>query len=157
MKYFDDYAVGQVQRSDKTHRISEEEIIEFGTRWDSQVFHTDPEAARSTAFGGLVASSCHLFAVAIGLWNNPELPPSQRTAAVSALGFNYMKLRAPARPGDLLASTATVIEKRDSASRPGAGILVFHNAMSNQREEVVFEFESAALYEKRPDAGQSPE
>lgn len=37
-------------------RVDENEIIEFAKRYDPQVFHTDPEAAKKTPFGGLVAS-----------------------------------------------------------------------------------------------------
>ena len=150
MKYFEDFSLGQVQHSPRTHRVTEEEIIEFGTRWDSQPFHVDKVAAKQTEFGGLVASSTHLFAIAIGLWNDPDLPKEERTAAISALGFNNMKLRAPARPADVLKSSTTVLAKRDSASRPNAGILVFLNEVMNQADELVFEFESAALYAKRP-------
>lgn len=152
MKYFDDFEVGQVQHSPKSHRVTEEEIVEFGTRWDSQPFHVDAEAARNTPFGGLVASSTHLFAIAIGVWNNPQVDAAERTAAVSALGFDNMRLRLPARPGDVLTSTTRVKEKRESASRPDAGILVFLNQVRNQDDEVVFEFDSAALYLKRAGA-----
>ena len=149
MKYFEDFSLGQVQRSPRVHRVTEEEIMEFGRRWDSQPFHVDKAAAEQTEFGGLVASSTHLFAIAIGLWNDPELPQAERTAAISALGFDNMKLRAPARPADVLTSSTTVLAKREAASRPNAGILVFLNEVINQADELVVEFESAALYAKR--------
>lgn len=149
MKYFEDFCLGQCQHSPKTHTVTEEEILEFGRRWDSQPFHTDKALAAQTEFGGLVASSTHLFAIAIGLWNDPGLPQQERTAAISALGFNNMKLRAPARPGDVLKSVTTVLQKRDSTSRPNAGILVFLNEVFNQANALVFEFESAALYVRR--------
>lgn len=148
MKYFEDFEVGQTQQSSKSHLVTEEEIIEFGTRWDSQPFHTDPVAAEKSEFGGLIASSTQLFSISVSLWSNPDIPEGERAAAISALGFNNMKLRIPARPGDVLTSMSTVIEKRDSRSRPNAGIVVLRDVISNQNKEIVFELENAALITK---------
>lgn len=149
MKYFEDFEVGEVQQSRKTHRVTQEEIIEFGTRWDSQPFHVDPVAAETSMFGGLVASSTQLFAISVSLWSNHNVPDHERTAAISALGFNSMKLRIPARPGDVLQSVSTVIDKRESKSRPNAGIVVIRDEVRNQNGEIVFELENASLIEKR--------
>lgn len=148
MKYFEDFTIGEVQQSPNTHLVTQEEIIEFGTRWDSQPFHVDPVAAEKSMFGGLVASSTHLFAISVSLWSNHNVPAEEQTAAISALGFNSMKLRIPARPGDVLQSTSTVIEKRESKSRPNAGIVVIRDQIHNQNGETVFELENASLIEK---------
>lgn len=45
------------------HTFTEEEIIRFGKLYDPQYFHTDPEAARHSHFGGLVASGWHTVSV----------------------------------------------------------------------------------------------
>ena len=153
MQYYEDFEVGQTLHSVKSHTMTEEEIIEFGIRWDSQPFHTDPVAAKASEFGGLVASSTHLFAISVGLWNEPDLDESERTAVISALGFNNIKLKLPARPGDVLTATSSVIDKRESRSRPGVGILVFHDTMRNQENKVVFEVENSALIKMRPFQG----
>ena len=140
-----------IQRENESpnkHIVTEEEIIEFGTRWDSHPFHVDPEAAKNSVFGGLVASSTHLFSVSIGLWNNLNVKDEDREAVVSALGFNNMKLKVPARQGDQLQAKTTVIKKRDSNSRPDLGILVFRNEIKNQNDELVLVYESAVLYRK---------
>jgi acyl dehydratase len=149
MKYFDDYELGDIQDSSQRHIVTEEEIIEFGTRWDYQPFHVDPEAAKDSLFGGLVASSTHLFSIAVSLWCHPNVKDEDRAAAISALGFNNMKLKSPARPGDELKARATVIEKRLSKSNSAAGILAMQNEITNQRDELVFVYEHAGLYLKR--------
>lgn len=145
MKYYDDFEVGQSQRSSLSYTITEAEIIEFGTRWDSQPFHIDPIAAMDSEFGGLVASSAHLFAVSVSLWSNPDIQEDEQADVISALGFNNVKLRIPARPNDVLYSVSAVIDKRKSQSREGVGIVVFHDTIMNQHNEVVFELENAAL------------
>jgi acyl dehydratase len=50
--YFEDFVTGDVfERGSST--VTEEEIVAFATQWDPFTFHTDPEAAKSSAFGGL--------------------------------------------------------------------------------------------------------
>jgi acyl dehydratase len=150
MKYFEDYELGDTEESPQRYTMTEEEIIEFGTRWDYQLFHVDPEAAKQSAFGGLVASSTLLFSAAVSLWCHPDVKDEDRAAAISALGLNNMKLKIPARPGDELKAKMTVIEKRLSKSHLNAGILAMSNEITNQRDELVFVYEHAGLYLTRP-------
>ena len=151
MKYFEHFTLGLEEDAPGRHIVTQEEIIEFGTRWDSQPFHVDPEAAKQSVFGGLVASSVHLFAIASGLWNRETANAEERTAAVSALGFNNMQLKTPARPGDELKSRSTVIERRSSISKPHLGIVTFRNEVTNQDDVLVFSFENSALIRKEED------
>jgi hypothetical protein len=55
-------------------RVSAEEIIEFAERYDPQPFHTDPQAARATFFGGLAASGWHTAAITMRLLVTDGLP-----------------------------------------------------------------------------------
>jgi acyl dehydratase len=153
MKYFEYFTLGLEEEAPGRHIVTEEEIIEFGTRWDSQPFHVDREAAKNSVFGGLVACSAHLFAMAIGLWNR-EPADEDRTAAVSALGFNNMRLKTPARPGDELKCKSVVIERRSSASKPNLGIVTFRNEVTNQDDVLVFSFENSALIRKEEDRAE---
>jgi acyl dehydratase len=45
MKYFEHYTGGLEETLPESHIMTEEEIIEFGERWDPQPFHTDRVAA----------------------------------------------------------------------------------------------------------------
>jgi acyl dehydratase len=146
MKYFEDFTPGEQFRHTGTYVVTEAEIREVGERWDPQPFHVDPLAARRSVFGGLVASSVHLFAIVVAVGTAATEEP---VAAVSALGFDKLRLHAPARPGDELAVRATVVERRVSGSRPGLGIVRVARELVNQRDEVVFSDESAFLIERR--------
>ena len=150
MRYYEDFPVGQVDVFDGTYLVTEEEIMEVGRRWDPQPFHTDPVAAAESAFGGLVASSVHLFAIAAAIGQRPDDEP---VAAVSALGFRNVLNHGPARPGDVLSLSSTVLTARLSNSRPGVGVLTLRVDVVNQRDEPVFSYEVAALYECRPEPG----
>ena len=50
-RYFEDYLEGEVHRFGSVS-VDSEEIVAFGTRFDPQAFHTDPEVARKTPFSG---------------------------------------------------------------------------------------------------------
>ena len=151
MRYYDDINLGEEVFFDEEYRVTEEEIIEVGTRWDPQPFHTDPVAAKESMFGGLVASSAHLFSInsAIG---NAEIDKDNLIAAVSALGFNNLQWHAPVRPNDVLKSKFTVTAMRESQSRPGLGIITSASEMYNQKGETVFTLECSYLSPKNSDS-----
>ena len=56
--YFEDLPVGTVYELDGP-TLSEESIVEFARKYDPQYFHIDPEAAKSSIYGGLIASGWH--------------------------------------------------------------------------------------------------
>ena len=148
MRYFEDFIAGSSRFFPGDYTVTEEEIIEVGNRWDPQPFHIDKAASEGSIFGGLVASSVHLFAMSVSLGNH--VPPEEKCAAVSALGFNNMKLHGPARPGDVIRLKEVVGDCRVSNSRPECGIVDVRNELYNQRDELIFSFDSAALMQRRP-------
>ena len=140
MRFYEDLEVGAVTQSDLTYLVTAEEIMEIGRRWDPQPFHTDPELAKESIFGGLIASTVHLLGMltSLGVKGDP-------TAAVSALGMTNFVNHAPARPGDELSCHNVVTSRRLSNSRPGMGVVSFKNNLINQRGETVFSYEGTAL------------
>lgn len=147
MRYLEDFVVGEELDYVGHYEVTKEEIVAMGEKWDPQPFHVDEEAAKDSLFGGLVASSTHLFAIAVKLGNMGDGEP---TAAVSALGFHEVKVLAPARPGDVLRTRGRCIENRVSRSRPGCGVMTIQCELVNQRDEIVFTYTSAALLQQRP-------
>ena len=145
MKYYEDSVVGSEIIPLARYEVTKEEIIEQGKRWDPQPFHVDERAAESSIFGGLVASSAHLFSIAV--WFGSKFP--EEWAAVSALGFDQVKLHVPVRPGDVLTYRARCVGMRPSNSRPGCGIVEYQGEVLNQNGEVVFSYVSAALHAMR--------
>jgi len=150
VKYFEDYVVGEEQVATSTYLVTEDEIIEIASRFDPQPFHTDPVAAKGSIFGGLVASSVHLFAISVSFsWHL-----GKRAAAVSALGFDEMRMRSPAYVGDRLRFRTETLSARRSESRPDCGIIQTLSTVFNQRDEVVFSYKGAFLVLRRDAAQQ---
>ncbi len=66
MRYFEDFTEGQVfdlgERS-----VSEEEILAFARDFDPQPFHIDTEKAKTSLYGGLIASGWHTGSIYMSL------------------------------------------------------------------------------------------
>jgi acyl dehydratase len=153
LRYYEDLEVGSTAATDATYLVTEEEVLEFGRRFDPQPFHTDPEAAAASEFGGLIASTVHILAMHVSLGVKGE----HATAAISGLGMTNLVNHAPVRPGNVLSHVNEVIDRRPSESRPGAGVVTFRNTLSNERGERVFSYENAALIRYRPSDDPSDE
>lgn len=115
----------------------------FATQWDPQVFHVDPEAAKHTAHGGLIASSVHLYAIAAKLLN--AIP----FCGIASLKHE-MRIVNPGRPGDTLTLALTCVASRRSASKPDRGLLEALMTLTNQHGEVVLSTASTLMLHTRP-------
>ena len=65
--YFEDFEAGQVYELG-SRTVTEDEIVAFASQWDPQPLHADPVAARSSVFGGLIASGWHTGAMWMRLY-----------------------------------------------------------------------------------------
>jgi acyl dehydratase len=70
-RYLEDYVEGDVHRFG-TIAVEADELIAFAKRFDPQAMHTDPEAAKNTPFGGLIASGWHTAGLMMRLGNMAE-------------------------------------------------------------------------------------
>jgi acyl dehydratase len=129
------------------HRFSAEEIVEFAQQYDRQRFHLDPEAARETMFGGLIASGWHTCAIAMRGMCDAYLT---RSACLGSPGLDSLKWLRPVRPGDTLHYRATVLEARPSSSKPELGLVKFLWDAVNQSGEQVVAMEGWQLFQRRP-------
>ncbi len=144
-RYFEDLKIGERVRS-RPYQVTAEEIIAFGRAYDPQFFHIDPEAARESLFGGLIASGLHVAA----LWRRLDHEVNGSIAWVCGLEWNEVRWRRAVRPGDTLVATSELLEKRPSRSRPGVGVVVLNHTLENEAGEIVFSFRSTALVYRRP-------
>lgn len=127
------------------HLMTEEAIVAFATEFDPQRFHVDPEAARETIYGGLIASGWHTASVMMKL-----LATLLGPASLGSPGGEELRWHAPVRPGDELSLRVVVESARPSASKPDRGLMVWRNELHNQHDELVFSFTSTMLLARRP-------
>jgi len=148
MRYFEDIEIGrQVQAG--PYEVSEEEVIEFATRWDPHPFHTDPKLALQTPFKGLAASGAHTISIYYRLLYNLSQLEQEPLAGIAMLGMEIKFPRA-VRPRDQLTLTTQPTDKRDSEKNPRAGIVRTKATLANQSSEPVLEVITTGLFAKRP-------
>ena len=143
--YWEDFAPGRVFEYGR-RVLSEDEIIEFARQWDPQRFHVDPQAAKETPFGGLVASGWHTGCVLMRLMCDAYL---NEASCIGSPGIEEWRFALPVRPGDALRYRATVLEARPSASKPDRGIVKFRWELLNQRDEVAVSMLGTQFYLRR--------
>lgn len=131
-----------------TWTLTDDAIVDFAGTWDPQPFHTDAAAARRSPFGGLVASSAHLFAICTRLFFDHE----DRIQVVAMLGKDKLRLPNPARVGATLVYETRCIGKRESASRPAVGIVTLADTVSDDGGAVVLSQEVTLMVARRPPA-----
>ncbi len=139
--YFEDHLAGSVHAFGSV-LVEEQEILDFAGRYDPQVFHTNPEAAKKTSFGGLVASGWHTVALAMRLIVDHRL---SRVANLGSPGVDELRWLKPVRPGDILSVRFTVMEARLSHSKPDRGIVTALVEVLNQTGEVVTTWKGANI------------
>jgi acyl dehydratase len=144
-RYFEDYIADSVHEFGAV-TVEEKDIIEYATRYDPQIFHTDPEAARATQFGGVVASGFHTAGMAMRLLVDNYLPHG---TALGSPGVDELRWHKPVRPGDVLSVRVTVVETRRSESKSDRGIIRSFVEVLNQKREVVTSWRGMAVLLRR--------
>ena len=132
-RYFEDYIPGSVHEFGAI-AVEEDEIISFAKRFDPQVFHTDPEAAKNTIFGGLIACGWHTASLMMRLFADNFL---SKVASLGSPGVDKLRWKIPVRPGDELSVRVTILETKLPRSRPDRGIIYSLIEVLNQNREVV--------------------
>lgn len=149
VEWFEDYRVGDEFCGEPVY-FSEKEIVDFARRHDPQSFHIDQAAARSSPFGGLIASGIHSFAAA---WGGMMRAGFLNGRGIGSPGIDIQWLK-PVRPGNTLTMPTRVVETKISRSRPDRGFVSFQSSVTNQSEEEVMTLSFKAMVRTRP--GQLP-
>jgi acyl dehydratase len=143
--YFEELEIG-TRSTAGPYLVSKEKIVQFAEEWDPAPPHIEGEAVARSIFGGLVACSPHTFSIFVYL--TTLLQP--RLRVLTGLGWDGLKLPNPVHPDDELDLETTVLELRESKSKPDRGIVNTRVLMRNQRRETVLECTSHIIVARRP-------
>ena len=125
-----------------TASVTREEILEVGARYDPLDIHTDPTAAAETPFGDVIASGIHTFA----LTQPPVVEHFYGDSDLVAAGhIQELRLPAPVRPGDTLAVSLAILEKRTSVRSEGRGVVTTRRTATVDGE-LVFEMQNDTVW-----------
>jgi len=132
-RYLEDYVEGDIHEFGPI-TITENDIVEFGKKFDPQIFHTDPIKAKETVYGGLIASGWHTASLFMRLFVDNYLAGQ---ASLGSPGVDELRWLKPVRPGDRLRLRVTVHKVKPSTTKPNRGVLFSFCEMLNQRNDVV--------------------
>jgi len=133
MRYFEDFHIGDTFELGSL-AVTSEEIIAFARQFDPQYFHTDPQRAQDSIFGGLVASGWHTGSLFMRLLVDGLL---SKIESIGSPGLDQVRWLQPVRPNDILHGRLTVIDARVSQSRPTIGILRSNSELFNQHNDLL--------------------
>jgi acyl dehydratase len=148
-KWFEDYVVGRTTEHGSI-RVDEDELVDFGRRFDPQPFHIDPDAAAIGPYGGLIASGWHTCALMMRLLAQEYLSP---VSSLGSPGIDELRWLRPVRPGDELSLRTTVEEARLSRSKPDRGLLRTRIELVGSGGDVVLRLLAMNLVSTRPEGG----
>ena len=145
--WFDEFEVGQVVPHAITRTVTEADNVLFTTlTMNPQPLHLDEQFAQGTEFGTRLVNSLFTLGLTVGISVND----TTLGTTIANLGMTEVRFPKPVFLGDTIHVTTEVLSKRETRSRPDAGIVEFLHKAINQRGEVVAECRRQAMMRKRP-------
>ena len=144
-RYYEDFIIGDVYEHRPGRTISETDNTWFTLlTMNTHPLHFDTEYAKATEFGKPLVCSPLTVAILVGM---SVTDVSQK--AIANMGWKDIRMTAPVFAGDTLYGESEVLEKRESKSRPTAGLVTVRTIGKNQDGKIVCEFERTVLVAKR--------
>lgn len=144
-RHFEDFAVGDVYEHRPGRTITATENTWFTLlTMNTHPMHFDEEYAKASEFGRTIVCSPFTVALLVGM---SVTDVSQK--AIANLGWKDIKLTHPVFAGDTLYAESKVLDKRESKSRPTAGVVTVETIGRNQDGKIVCKFERTILVAKR--------
>ena len=143
-RYYEDFNVGEIYEHRPGRTISETDNTWFTLlTMNTHPMHFDAEYAKHSEFGRCIICSPLTVALMVGM---SVTDVSQK--AIANLGWTDIKMTFPLFAGDTLTAESEVLDKRESASRPNAGIVTVKTSGYNQDGKLVCTFQRTMLIAK---------
>jgi itaconyl-CoA hydratase len=144
-RHYEDFTVGDVYEHPLGRTILDADNIWFTLlTMNTHPLHFYEEYGRQSEFGRCIVASPLTVALMAGMSVSDV---SQK--AIANLGWTDIKLTHPVFPGDTLYAESEVLAKRESKSRPDAGIVSVRTTGKNQDGVVVCTFDRTMLVQRR--------
>ena len=145
--WFEEYVVGKTYKHSGSRTVTETDNLLFTTlSMNPAPLHLDAEYAKTTPYGKQLVTSVFTIGVVMGM----SVTDLFEGTSLGNLGFDKMTFPNPVFIGDTLRAETEIVSKRESASRPNAGIIQVIHRGYNQRGKLVMEAARAGLSMKKP-------
>jgi len=144
--WFDELSVGQVFDHPIRRTVTETDNLLFSTMTHNPAqLHLDAEYMKDSDYGQIIVNSCFTLGLMVGI----SVGDTTLGTAIANLGWDEVRFPKPVLVGDTLNIRTTVIDLRDSKSRPEAGIVTFLHEAFNQRGELVASCKRSGLQRRK--------
>lgn len=126
--YFEDFIPGTTTTYG-SRTFSQDEIVAFAREFDPQPMHVDAEAAGRSFYGTLIASGWHLCSAGMRMLYDGYI---RESASMGSPGVDETRWQKPVKPGDTLTLRQSVLERRESKSRPDMGLVLSRSELIDQ-------------------------
>ena len=145
--YYEQFSVGQRFEHVLRRTVTEADNLIFSTlTHNPAALHLDEEAMKHSEFGTRIVNSCFTLSLMVGI----SVADTTLGTTIANLGWDEVRFPRPVFIGDTLRIETSVIEMRESRSRPDCGVVSFTHRAFNQRNEEVGTCKRIALMKKRP-------
>ena len=146
-RLYEDFEPGDVYRHWPGKTITEADDHLFCMiTMNHHPLHTDAHYAETeTQFGKNVVVGNLVYSLVLGM-----SVPDVSGKAIANLEVESLKHARPTFHGDTIYARSTVLDKRESQSKPDRGVVTVERQVLNQRDEVVQEGETDLVVERRP-------
>jgi len=147
-RFYEDFEIGDVYKHPLGRTISETDNTWFTLlSMNPNQLHFNREYGKRSEFGRRLVDSTLTFSIVTGM-SVSDISLN----VIANLGWDEVRLPHPLFIGDTLYADSTVLEKRESKSRPNAGIVTFRSRGVNQDGKVVLSFKRTILVYKQGQA-----
>lgn len=148
-KYYDDLEPGLTIKHDIARTITEADNVLFcSLTLNNQPLHINEDFAARTQFKTRIVNGLYTLSLIVGISVNDLTVGT----IIANLGYENVNHPAPVFHGDTIYVETTVVARRESKSRPEAGVVTLKHIGRNQHGVVVCEVTRSALFLKRPPA-----
>lgn len=146
-KFFEDLEIGMRFDHQPGRTVTETDNLLFSAlTMNPQPLHVDAEFARGTQHGQILVNSIFTLGLVVGL----SVGDTTLGTTLGNLGFDKTTFPNPVFIGDTVSAHSSVVDKRESRTKPDRGVVTFEHQGVNQRGEVVCSCIRGAMMMKRP-------
>ena len=147
-RYYEELTVGAVVPHALTRTVTETDNLLITTlTMNTQLLHLDEEFAKEHSVSGTrLVNSIFTLGLVVGV----SVSDLTNGTTLGNLGFKEVTFPAPVAIGDTLRAETEILAKRESKSRPTAGIVEFEHRGYNQHGVLVTRIHRLAMMMKTP-------
>jgi itaconyl-CoA hydratase len=143
-KYFDELAVGMKFKHGGRTVTEMDNVLFSALTMNTQPLHVNEDFASKTEFGQRLVNGVFTLGLVVGL----TVAELTEGTIVANLGYDKVVHPNPAFHGDTIYAESEIIEKRESKSRPDAGIVRIKCTGTKPDGTIVVEFERTVMFLK---------